>query len=72
MLRFNVGEVVERTELTNTTRGTVIHVSNDGWAVTVQWDGWLSLVGAESMHHSDELVRVDRSRYGEPTGPTRP
>ena len=58
MLRFNVGEAVERTELSNTARGTVIHVSADGWAVTVQWDGWLGLVGSESMHHSDELVRV--------------
>jgi len=58
VLRFNVGEAVERRELSNTTRGTVIHVSTDGWAVTVQWDGWLGLVGAESMHHSDELVRV--------------
>jgi hypothetical protein len=58
VLRFNVGEAVERTELSNTARGTVIHVSADGWAVTVQWDGWLGLVGAESMHHSDELVRV--------------
>jgi len=58
VLRFNVGEAVERTELSNTTRGTVIHVSTDGWAVTVQWDGWLGLEGAESMHHSDELVRV--------------
>jgi hypothetical protein len=58
MLHFNVGEVVERTELSNSIRGTVIHVSTDGWVVTVQWHGWLGLVGAESMHPSDELVRV--------------
>lgn len=58
MLHFNVGEVVERTELSNTRRGTVIHVSTDGWAVTVQWYSWLGLVGRQSIHHSDELVRV--------------
>jgi hypothetical protein len=58
MLHFNVGEVVERTELSNSTRGTVIRVSADGWVVTVQWHGWLGLGGAESKHPSDELVRV--------------
>ncbi len=58
MLYFNVGEVVERSELSNTTRGTVVHVTTNGDVVTVQWYGWLGLVGSESMHHSDELVRV--------------
>jgi len=55
---FNIGELVERRESSNTTRGTVSHVSTDGWAVTVQWYGSLGLVGAESVHQSDELVRV--------------
>jgi hypothetical protein len=58
VLHFYVGEVVERRELSNTTRGTVVHVTTNGYVVTVQWDGWLSLEGRESMHHSDELVRV--------------
>jgi hypothetical protein len=58
VMHFNVGEVVERRELSSTTRGTVVHVTADGSAVTVQWYGWLGLVGSESMHHSDELVRV--------------
>lgn len=58
MLHFNVGEVVERSELSNTTRGTVVHVTANGAAVTVQWYGWLSLEGGESTHRSDELVRV--------------
>lgn len=58
MLHFNVGEVVERSELSNTTRGTVVHVNTNGDAVTVQWYGWLGLEGRESTHRSDELVRV--------------
>ena len=58
MLHFNVGEVVERSELSNTTRGTVVHVTANGDVVTVQWYGWLGLEGRESMHSSDELVRV--------------
>ena len=58
MRHFNVGEVIERRELSNTTRGTVRHVSNDGWAVTVQWYGSLGLAGPESIHQSDDLVRV--------------
>jgi hypothetical protein len=59
LLHFNVGEVVERRELSNTTtRGTVVHVTTNGDVVTVQWYGWLGLEGRESMHHSDELVRV--------------
>jgi hypothetical protein len=58
VLHFNVGEVVERIELSNTTRGTVVHVSTNGGVVTVQWYGWLSLEARESTHRSDELVRV--------------
>jgi len=58
VLYFNVGEVVERSELSNTTRGTVVHVTAIGDAVTVQWYGWLGLDGRESTHRSDELVRV--------------
>ena len=60
MLHFNVGEVVERSEPSNTTRGTVVHVTATGAAVTVQWYGWLGLEGRESTHRSDELVRVSR------------
>lgn len=58
MLHFHVGEVVERRELSDTTRGTVVHVTTNGYIVTVQWYGWLSRDGRESVHHSDELVRV--------------
>ncbi len=58
MLHFIVGEVVERRELSNTTRGTVVHVTTNGYVVTVQWYDWLGPEGRESMHHSDELVRV--------------
>jgi len=58
VLYFNVGEVVERSELSNTTRGTVVHVTAIGDDVTVQWYGWLGLDGRESTHRSDELVRV--------------
>ena len=58
VLHFNVGEVVERSELSNTTRGTVVHVTANGDAVTVQWYGWLGLAGRESTHRSDEIVRV--------------
>ncbi len=58
MLRFNVGEVVERSELSSTTRGTVVHVATNGDIVTVQWYGWLGLEDRESSHRSDELVRV--------------
>ena len=58
MLHFNVGEVVERREFSNTTRGTVVHVTANGYVVTVQWYGWLGLEGRESTHRSDELVRV--------------
>jgi hypothetical protein len=58
VLHFNVGEVVERSELSSTTRGTVVHVTAIGDAVTVQWYGWLGLEGRESTHRSDELVRV--------------
>ena len=58
MLHFNVGEVVERSELSNTTRGTVVRVTTNGDVVTVQWYGWLGLEGRESTHRSDELVRV--------------
>jgi hypothetical protein len=61
VLHLNVGEVVERTELSNTTRttrGTVVHVTPNGDVVTVQWYGWLGLAGQETTHHSDELVRV--------------
>jgi hypothetical protein len=57
-MHFNVGEVVERRELSNSTRGTVVHVTANGHVVTVQWYGWLGLEGAESAHHSNELVRV--------------
>ena len=58
VLHFNVGEVVERSELSNSSRGTVVHVATNGDVVTVQWYGWLGLEGRESTHHSDELVRV--------------
>jgi hypothetical protein len=58
VLHFNVGEVVEQSELSNTTRGTVVHVTANGDAVTVHWYGWLGLEGRESTHRSDELVRV--------------
>ena len=58
MLYFNVGEVVERSEFANSTRGTVVHVATNGEVVTVQWYGWLGLEGRESTHRSDELVRV--------------
>jgi hypothetical protein len=58
VLHFNVGEVVEQSELTNSTRGTVVHVATNGEVVTVQWYGWLGLEGRESTHRSDELVRV--------------
>ena len=61
MLHYYVGEVVERSELsttTRTTRGTVVHVTTNGAVVTVQWYGWLGLEGRESTHRSDELVRV--------------
>jgi hypothetical protein len=58
MLHFNVGEVVERSELSRTTRGTVVGVTANGYLVTVQWYGWLSLESRESTHGSDELVRV--------------
>jgi len=58
VLHFNVGEVVERSELSNTRRGTVVHVTANGYVVTVQWYGWLGLEGRESTHRSDELVRV--------------
>ncbi len=58
VLHFNVGEVVARSELSNSTRGTVVHVTTNGDVVTVQWYGWLGLEGRESTHHSDELVRV--------------
>lgn len=60
MLHFNVGEVVERSELCSTTRGRVVHVTTNGDVVTVQWYGWLGrrLEGRESTHRSDELVRV--------------
>jgi hypothetical protein len=58
VLHFNVGEVVERSELANSTRGTVVHVATNGEVVTVQWYGWLGLEGRESTHRSDELVRV--------------
>jgi hypothetical protein len=58
MLHFNVGEVVERSELSNRTRGAVVHVATNGDVVTVQWYGWLGLEGLESTHRSDELVRV--------------
>jgi hypothetical protein len=59
VLHFNVGEVVERSELSNTTtRGTVVHVTANGDAVTVQWYGWLGLEGRARTHCSDELVRV--------------
>ena len=58
MLRFKVGEVVERREWSHTMRGTVVDVTANGYVVTVQWYGWLGLQGAESAHHSNELVRV--------------
>jgi hypothetical protein len=58
VLHFNVGEVVERRESSNTTRGTVVHVTANGYVVTVQWYGWLGLEGRESTHRSDDLVRV--------------
>jgi hypothetical protein len=60
LLHFNVGEVVERSELSNTTRGRVVHVTTNGDVVTVQWYGWLGrgLEGRECTHRSDELVRV--------------
>jgi hypothetical protein len=58
MRHFNVGEVVERRELSRTTRGTVVGVTANGAFVTVQWYGWLSLESRESTHGSDELVRV--------------
>ena len=58
VLHFNVGEVVERSELANSMRGTVVHVATNGEVVTVQWYGWLGLEGRESTHRSDELVRV--------------
>jgi uncharacterized protein YodC (DUF2158 family) len=58
VLHFNIGEVVERKELSNTMRGTVVHVTANGYIVTVQWYGWLGLEGPERAHHSDELVRV--------------
>lgn len=58
MLHFNVGEVVERRELSNTTRGTVVHVTANGYVVTVQWYGWLGLEARETTHRSEELVRV--------------
>jgi hypothetical protein len=61
VLHYYVGEVVERAELSNathTTRGTVIHVTANGYVVTVQWYGWLGLEGRESTHRSDDLVRV--------------
>ena len=58
VLHFNVGEVVERRELSTTTRGTVVHVTANGYVVTVQWYGWFGLEGRESTHRSDELVRV--------------
>jgi len=58
VLHFNVGEVVARSESSNSTRGTVVHVATNGEVVTVQWYGWLGLEGRESTHRSDELVRV--------------
>ena len=58
MLHFHVDEVVERREFSNTTRGTVVHVTANGGVVTVQWYGRLGLEGPETTHHSDELVRV--------------
>jgi hypothetical protein len=58
VLHYNIGEVVERSELSNTTRGTVVYVTASGEAVTVQWYDWLGLEGRESTHRSDELVRV--------------
>ena len=58
VLRFKVGEVVERREWSHTMRGTVVDVTANGYVVTVQWYGWLGLQGAESAHHSNELVRV--------------
>jgi hypothetical protein len=61
VLHLNVGEIVERSELSSTTRntrGTVVHVTPTGDVVTVQWYGWLGLEGRESTHHSNELVRV--------------
>jgi hypothetical protein len=39
VLHFNVGEVVERSELSNRMRGTVVHVATNGDIVTVQWYG---------------------------------
>jgi hypothetical protein len=58
VLHFNVGEVVQRRELSDSTRGTVVHVTANGYVVTVQWYGWLGLEGRESTHRSNELVRV--------------
>jgi uncharacterized protein YodC (DUF2158 family) len=58
VLRFKVGEVVERREWSHTMRGTVVDVTANGYVVTVQWYGWLGLQGAESAHHSNELVRI--------------
>jgi hypothetical protein len=58
VLHFKVGETVERKEFSHTMRGTVVHVTANGHVVTVQWYGWLGLEGAESAHHSNELVRI--------------
>jgi hypothetical protein len=57
VLHFNVGEVVERREFSNTTRGTVVHVTANGYVVTVQWYGWLSLEGRESTLQSSAQIR---------------
>ena len=58
VLHFNVGELVERSESFNSTRGTVVHVTTNGHVVTVQWHSWLGLESRESTHRSDELVLV--------------